>query len=210
MLMIFEVVMIGLLLFDYRLNFYRISPFTAISAPYAVLVFFNNLVAVNYGFYNISDNVIIMEFSALLCFFIGSVVARTIYRVDFRKGVNASTLGHKKIVNYRVDKIYRYCLIVVGIEIVRIVCIIFGHGVGYFFKSENEGLILRGPLGHLLLTIYPLLPIIFFTWINDKKKKKYLILCIIGGMILFSSFVKYHVIGLMVLIFLFVCMALLC
>ena len=78
MLMIFEVVMIGLLLFDYRLNFYRISPFTAISAPYAVLVFFNNLVAVNYGFYNISDNVIIMEFSALLCFFIGSVVARTI------------------------------------------------------------------------------------------------------------------------------------
>lgn len=206
MLMIFEVVMIGLLLFDYRLNFYRISPFTAISAPYAVLVFFNNLVAVNYGFYNISDNVIIMEFSALLCFFIGSVVARTIYRVDFRKGVNASTLGHKKIVNYRVDKIYRYCLIVVGIEIVRIVCIIFGHGVGYFFKSENEGLILRGPLGHLLLTIYPLLPIIFFTWINDKKKKKYLILCIIGGMILFSSFVKYHVIGLMVLIFLFVCM----
>ncbi len=206
MLMIFEVVIIGLLLFDYKLNFYRISPFSAIAVPYVVLIFLNNIVAVEYGFYRISDNVILMELSALVCFFIGAVISRGIYRRDLRKGASSSTLGHKKLANYKVDNIYRYCCIVIGIEILRIIYIALIYGIRFFFMPENEGFILRGLLGHLLLTIYPLLPIIFFAWINDKKKKKYILLCMAGAAILFSSFVKYHVIGLMVLMFLFVCM----
>lgn len=175
MLMIFEVVIIGLLLFDYKLNFYRISPFSAIAVPYVVLIFLNNIVAVEYGFYRISDNVILMELSALVCFFIGAVISRGIYRRDLRKGASSSTLGHKKLANYKVDNIYRYCCIVIGIEILRIIYIALIYGIRFFFMPENEGFILRGLLGHLLLTIYPLLPIIFFAWINDKKKKKYIL-----------------------------------
>ena len=206
MLLIFEAVIIGLLIFDYRLNFYRLSPFSAISVPYAVLIPLNNLVAVKYGFYSISDNVIIMELSALICFFIGTVISRVMCENTLKKGVKSSKLGYRKIANYKVDKIYRYCSIVIGIEVLRIIYIVLAHGIGYFFMPKNEGLILKGPLGHLLLTIYPLLPILFFTWLNDKKQKRYLMLCLLGALVLFSSLVKYHVIGLMVLMFLFVCM----
>lgn len=206
MLLIFEVIIIGLIIFDYKLNFHRISPFSAISVPYAVLILFNNVIAVEYGFYRVSNSVIVMECSALVCFFMGSVISGIMYRSDLKRGVSASTLGYRKIENYKIDRIYRYCRFVIVIEALRIMGIVLKHGIGYFFMPQNEGIILRGPLGHLLLTIYPLLPIMFLIWMNEKRKKKYLILCVLGALILFSSLVKYHVIGLMVLMFLFVCM----
>lgn len=196
-------------LYDYKKNYKRISPYSLIATPYLFIILINNNFAVKLGFYSITDQVIIMLMSGLLLFWCGVLLSRLVVKRLNKSILKADSISETKFNNYNMYSMIIYCLFVGIVEAIRILIIIARTGLRGFFSGENEGMVLSGPFGHLLLTIYPLLPIIFYYWCSDKKNRKdklIIVSFLLCAAELFSTQVKYHVMGLIMLTFIFLCL----
>ena len=203
MLLLFMVSIAILLLIEWKVtkNFINIFSMTAI--PYFVIIPLNNLYFADLlGFYKVDNEVIEMLLLGLISIFIGCLVAgifnsRRLLYVKVEDDVNVI------FERYDVRKIARLILLIEMIMLIRAAFIFFQSGISGF--SNNEGAYLSGGVGHLYLMIFPLLPVVLLKWLTDKKEKMYLIIYIIGLFIAALSFVKYNVISLVIITYIFIC-----
>lgn len=199
----FEIVCIVMIAINYYINRRMINVISIFAIPYMIVIPVNNLLMTRYGFFEISNKVIIMILVGLVCIFMGSIVADIRKRVSKTKVIVDYEQNNCKFDYYKLKKMLRYTFCVEFIVVLKFFYIVFSKGIGYLSTSAYEGELIHGILGHVFLTIYPLVPILFYYWLKNKAEKKYLIATIVCIVLLFFTFVKYHVIGMIVLIYLF-------
>ncbi len=189
---------------SYYISHHIINVVTVFSAPYMLIIPLNNILMVKLGFYLISNQTIYMVTGCLLCIFIGYIVANVFFRSKVGRKEEFESENEDIFSYYNICAMIKYTFFVEIIVFFRFVFIIVSKGLPYIATSDFEGQMLRGPLGHMLLTICPIVPVLFLYWLNNKRKFKYLVATIVCVGLLFTTFIKYHVIGMIVLIYLFV------
>lgn len=204
---------------EYKITNRLINIISVFAIPYMLIIPLNNWIMTSFGFYEISNNVILMIFSALVLIFIGSLISN-FKKIKFNIGGNLVTdfknyiskpkekkdSGNNKFQFYKIDKMRNYIFIIELITFCRLLYIIMTHGFYFLQNDEFSGVLIKGILGHLFLTIYPLIPIVFYYWLKHKDEWTYLLSTVFGITLLFFTFVKYHSIGMVLLIYLFVSM----
>ena len=197
--------MCGLLIYIcYYVSHDMINVISVFTVPYMLIIPINNLFMVRNGFYLISSQTICLIGSALLCIFTGYIIANVITKTHKRNNREREQAIENMFIHYNIQKMLKYTFIVEAIAFLRLIITIIKNGIVYISTESFAGYMVSGPIGHLLLTIYPLVPILFLYWLKNKRKVAYLVSTVICILLLFTTFVKYHVIGMMVLIFLFV------
>ena len=191
------------IVFDLYRNKKRVTPFTMIAFPYAVIILVNNTLAIHFGFFEVTLRTALLITISLLLFWLGSQLAKLITNY---KPICTDELGQGKTSRIRIAAIKRYVFLVNSVVTIRLIMLIVRAGLRGFFSPRFEGYMLSGPMGHFLLTIYPLAPIIFYSWLTNKKHISSLVLFGWTVLLLFSTQVKYHVIGIIVLTFIFTCL----
>lgn len=196
----FFVLLIAVLIFcSTRITKNIFNVFSILSIPYLLIVPINNLFVSNNGFLRISNQTLQMLSVGLVCFFVGFAIANKMNPL----GKNSHIIQQIDLNIFKMKYVLRYVLFVEVMTILRFLYIILTNGISFITTNLYEGLLTRGPLGHLLLSAYPLLPIVFFYWLKNKKEWSYLIVTLIGVLVLFLTLVKYHVIGMLVLLYFF-------
>lgn len=204
MLATFLVISFGMMLINFYINRRIINIFSAFAIPYMIIIPINNLFMVKYGFYKISEKVIGMLLVAFICIFAGGLLAEINLRVSKTQMIIDYEQSDQKFDFYKIKKMKNYVLIVEVITLLRFLYICFSKGFAYLTTEEYSGALLHGVLGHVFLTTYPLIPILFYYWLKNKRQVIYLLATLLGIVLLFLTFVKYHSIGIILLIYLFV------
>lgn len=203
MLFVFMFSIAIMLLIEWKVSKSLINIFSMFAVPYFLIIPLNNLFIADYlGFYKISNQVMKMLLLGLTSIFVGCLVigisnSRRIQNVKLADDADAL------FERYNVRKMGRLILLIEFIMLIRAVRIYLQSGIGGF--SNTDGSYLSGGLGHLYLMIFPLLPVILLKWLTDKKEKIYLFIYLIGVLISALSFVKYNVISLIIITYVFVC-----
>lgn len=199
------VLVCGILIYtSYHISHDMINIVSVFTVPYMLIVPINNFIMIKRGFYTISEQVLCLIGGSLVCIFIGYIITNTVLKVHNRLCVYQEQKIENKFSHYKMQEMLKYICIVEAAALLRLTFIIITHGLTYISNESFSGHMLSGPLGHLLLTIYPLIPILFLYWLKNKKQVLYLIATILCLGLLFTTFVKYHIIGMIVLIYLFV------
>lgn len=163
--------------------------------PYLIIVGLNNLLVHKLGFYLISDDVLLMLTLTFIVFFLGTLPFRfKMYKFSDEK--NRQLLS---TYNIKYIKIFLYTVGVLGI--IRAVWFL-RHGV-LIGEDAEEGVMGNGPIAHLLLASYSVLPIYFLYWTYTKGFKNFIPIILIF-LVAFSSFIKYNVIGPIIIVFIFI------
>ena len=92
----------------------------------------------------------------------------------------------------------RYAWIVIAVVGLRLVYHILTKGFYYLGSEKFSGVLTSGIAGHFFLTSTPLIPIMFYYWLVNKKEKRYLITTVLLTALFFMTFVKYHVISIII------------
>lgn len=166
--------------------------------PYIIIVLFNNLLIYKVGFYKIGDDALLMLTCAFVIFFLGTL--------PFKFKIHQFSDNHNECVlkSYNIKAI-RIFLYLVGILGLLQALLYFKNGMLLSADSDTEGVMGNGPIGHLLLSSYSVLPIYFLYWTYNKKFID-LLPVVLVLLVAFSSFIKYNVIGPIIIIFIFVCL----
>lgn len=199
------VLVCGILIYiSYYISHDMINIVSVFTVPYMLIVPINNFIMINRGFYMISEQVLCLIGGSLLCIFIGYIATSAYLKVHKKANIYQEQELESKFFYYNMQRMLRYVLVVEAVELLRLIYIIGTHSISYLASARFEGYMLSGPLGHLLLTAYPLAPILLLYWLSHKRKIAYLISALICVGLLFATFIKYHVIGMIVLMYLFI------
>lgn len=162
--------------------------YTLLAGPYVILVFLNQFIAQKYfGFYKISDEVILMLLGALIAFFIGSYPFTEI------------ALRSNKIESSEKFSLYNMKLLSNSVLICGSICAIWSmyvlsnNGVSVERFDESGQVLSGGIVAHLKLLVLSITPIVALYGIKSRNLK-----ALIGtSLVLFSvflSFTKYDII----------------
>lgn len=171
---------------------------SVLAVPYLFNVFFNNYFFYQLGFYKINDDVLFMIMGSLIVFFLGTCfVSPGIMPVIHEED------NEKRFSQYDMDKMTVSLIVIAVIGLLR-VCSMFVSGAfsGSRFVSA-EGVAGSGIIGHLMLLSGSLTPIVFLYWLDHKEKISSLIAVVLMLLLHFSTFIKYHVIGTVISLFIF-------
>lgn len=174
---------------------------TVLFGPYLVIVPVNNYIMTGFGFYRIGGHVLFILLSAMTAFFTGWLLESAFFHTR-RTIVQSENNLRKTLKAFDRKRIFLYCLFIDLLCICRVLLIIFRYGIGFLGQEEFSGVIVSGVLGHMLLSTFPLLPVAFLIWTKTRDFKM-LVTYFAGFFLFFLSFVKYHIIGLIVCTFLF-------
>lgn len=197
MLFVFLLISILIIIIQYRREKNWLNLSSLFIVPYLVLVSINNIIIYRFGFYQISDSVLLMLTCAFSLFYIGSRVFV----------VNSNTLikeqdNEERFAEYDIDTMTIFLYIVAIAGLIK-AFIMFRNGqFAATTISDVEGTISRGIVGHLLLASYSVLPIVFLYW-TYIKKLKYIIPVLGIFLVSFATFIKYNIIGIFVSLFIF-------
>ena len=190
-------VCITLLLIEYRRTKKMLNVCSLFILPYFFIVLLNNLFfADRFNFYYISNNVIVMLLVAFLSFFLGVSFSHLLKKNKY----TIKKYDAKK--NFNIKHLKAYVVFVEIFLLIKALIIFKNHGIGIFINDSD--VLISGIAGHLFLSIYAILPVFFYLWLGEKKKLSYLIIYLIGLGLATLSFVKYHVIGIVILTFIYI------
>lgn len=205
MSLVFLLCCVIMIIADNKITHRWINITTVLAIPYALIIPVNNLYMVKYGFYEIGDDVMWMLLGGIFCIFIGSNAAH--YLQSYRKsatGLHASLKKQNKIEYLKWGPMLHYAWAVIAVTFFRLVYIISKEGVSFLGGEDFSGMLTSGLLGHFLLTSTPLIPVMFYYWLVNKKEKQYLLTALLLVLLFFMTFVKYHVIGIIIATYLLV------
>lgn len=203
---IFLLIGIFIIWFEYRINQRIINAVNLLIVPYLIIIPINNYYMTKNGFFEISEPVINMFIASSVLFFCGSIIV-DLRKAPLRRRDNNEQLYNEDILNYyKLANMRKYVVGVETITLLRAFYVIATRGIEYLAGEDFSGVLTSGILGHLFLTIYPLIPIMFYAWLKDKKYIGFLIVAIIGVALTFLTFIKYHSIGMLVFIYLLICL----
>ena len=177
---------------------------TLLMLPYLLIIVINNFFMVNSGFNLVTTGTLEFLLITFFIFEMGSVFSKlfTTKTLVSENNINSAY----KIRNYNMKKMTFYVVVVILLSFIRLALVIFKSGISYIGSEDFSGFLTNGIVGKLLLSCFPLTPIILFEWFN-RKKDSYLLLIVIAVFSLsFLTFVKYHVISLVLITFIFLYM----
>lgn len=198
----FLIITLFMIWFEYKVDERLINVVSVITIPYIIVITINNFFAVKYGFFQISNKTILMELLGLFSIFIGTIIInhrKTILIGKYEKEYSTN----EKFQFYKMDAMRNYCIIIEILCYLRLIYFVRRHGFSYLSRDGVENF-LSGPIGHAYYTIYILLPILLYYWLKNKTQISFLIVALAGGALSFFSFTKYHIIGLLILCYLFI------
>ena len=201
MIHIFLLISCVIVFWQYKLEGKVVNLISIFMMPYIFNVAINNTLACNVlGFFKISDEVLGMLTLAFVSFFIGSLPAS----ISMCRNCIVEEDNNYRFSNYHLSMML---MLVTAIGIIgggKFLYMYFTGGFSAENFSINEGAMGSGIIGHMLLLSQSLIPIIFLYWTYNLKKISYLLPLILIMLVIFSTFVKYNIIGLAVNIFIFV------
>ncbi len=168
-----------------------------IMGPYILIIVINNWIATNFGYQEILPEVIIIIASAVLFFYFGTIVGGSLIQkigIRRRKFKQCSILNMKRIEYY-----------VVFVLVIRFFDLVYKYivnGFNFMISNDFEAMQMTGIVAHLFLSIYPLLAVLFYKGLKGKNKT-YIVLVCLGVLLTFASFIKYHTISLVLIIYLY-------
>ena len=167
-----------------------------LSAPYVFIIIFNNIWMVKYGYSSIQGNTCFVLFLYTLAIFIAGTICRLCKTTPLIKV--------RGIDNYSVKWINYFLRAVIGIRIIEVIYTVKKLGTNRIYANDFEDLQLSGVVGHLVLLGMAMVPYLFKRWMDLKNKNEFItIIAYIA--VLFLSFIKYHVIILLIVLFLEYC-----
>lgn len=175
-----------------------INPFAVMSIPYIFIVSFNKLFGEGLGFFPITDESLFVIILGLMSVAVGILIVDVLSSRRFTLTVPNNQIAQLR--NYNIDAMLYYSLGVEVLGVLKLSVIVFQFGLSGLVR---EGALVSGLFGHLLLSIYPIQPILLFAWFNNKRKLPYVGSVLLTAVLLFASFVKYHVISYVVTCFFF-------
>lgn len=177
-----------------------INLISLLAAPYMILVPLNNFFMVRNGFYKIGDSVLLMVGSSITVFFLG-----TLFITPKKLPKLSESDNDIRYDKYNIKNMSSFILFVDFFCLLKFLRL-YKDGM---FSGANidsaEGIMGTGTAGHLMLSCYCVLPIVFMYWLDHKKEIRNLIAVILFALVSFSTFVKYNIISIFVCIFIFVC-----
>ena len=144
-----------------------VTSYMTIMLPYVIIAALNNIIFVHFGFIPVENNTVALIMIASLFFYIGMMFVS-------RVNITLNGKGNKLILN--IKWVYRYVSVVIIIRILEIIYRVRAVGFGNLSNDDFSLMINHGITGHLMLSIFPLMPVIFFYWLEGRKKNTRLIL----------------------------------
>ena len=193
---------VGLFLFIMCLNMKMrhtfFDTFLFVVGPFVAIILLNNVFIVKLGFIEIPAYIITMHTVAMLVFYLGTCFSQHLYpRINSQRVVRYDSLSDYSIKTLL--WIISVCeLIIIIDDLIRLRR--FGP---LNFINGGEAFGSSSIAAHLSRLLVPLL-IILYDFYCEKKVKKYLVNLGIGLILLFATFIKYHVIGAVLSIFIYV------
>ena len=189
---------ISLVILQYKREGNLINEVSLLVIPYLFIIAGNNLIVYRFGFYKISDSVILLLLSSIIAFYIGSLIVKkesltTINEIDNSLRFSKYNVAHMRNLLY----------IIGALGLIKLLYLVNSGLFSANTYDDSEGAMSGGPVGHLLLLSYSIAPIVFLYWVEHKTKFSYLfsVLLIIG--VTFTTLIKYNVIGIVISLFIF-------
>lgn len=163
--------------------------------PYALLVPVNNYMMVRFGFYAINDEVLWMLLGAFICFFLGSAAVDSFFSLRQIPVETGPREGDDGTLYINWDAMFFYACAVSLITFLRLALFVRGHGMAAVGEEAFSGYLTTGIEGHIFLSSAPLIPVMFYYWLKNPGRIRYLlaVLCLTG--LFFMTMIKYHVIS---------------
>lgn len=196
-LIVFIASFLLLLAFNRKIKGVVLDGFFYVMAPYVVIITINNVIMTNHTFYAVKDYVIDAHTIALYVFFIGSL-----FGFSFSKRwrfVIGKTHRPERIINLKRIKI------VAAVAHLIVLMDIFMRYIRNGLESlvsDSEEFNAGFLAGHALILLVPLAIILLYNAIEHKDKAA-LTQGVISMVLIFTSFVKYHIIGAMLAVFIY-------
>lgn len=175
-----------------------ISSFSLVMLPYVVILFFNNFFFKNYNFIKIGENTCFMLLIGIISFSFGALIIS----LTINNQKKSDYFFKSCLTNYQLDAISNYVLIVIVLRIAELFLLICKYGILGLLADDFKLLVTRGVIGHLLISIFPLIPILFYHYLQYHKRK-YLFLCILFLILAFIETEKAQSISIVLATFLY-------
>ncbi len=186
------IITILIVIFYQKIYKRSINSFNAIMLPYVVILLINNHIATKFYFKEINSDTQWMIFLGIIFFFIGSVFCILTISNRFKKNNNKEINTNKILV----EKTVPYVIIVLLIRSAQLLKYYFNYGLHGMIENDFKMFVSRGPVSHLMLSVFPLMMLYFYHWLKNKKDKKYLILFLIYAIYSFIETEKAQIISL--------------
>ena len=179
----------------------RISSFAIIMAPYIMIVFLNNLVATRFGFIRVTENTMVMVLFGCFFFFVGNCVIHLLF--------NDSSSIIRKIPSdseadlLSVQRIKFYVTAALLIRVLQIGVLFLKYGLEGIVANDFALMVTRGPIGHLMISVFPLIPVLFYHWLLDKRDVLSLFLTVLYFVLAFVETEKVQVLTILIAVFLY-------
>ena len=147
----------------------RMTSFTLIMGPYIVISLLNNFVAVNFGFYRITDNTLFMVLIGCFTFFVGNCVVYSAY--SGRRLVIKDTIPGEREDILSIPRVKWYVSAVLAARILQLVLLFLKNGLEAMIINDFELMLTRGAMGHLMISVFPLIPVLFYHWVLWRQKR---------------------------------------
>ena len=170
------------------------SPTTLMIWPFVAVIAINLSIGKDYGFQIITDSSIGIILIGIFSFFIGELLCIAL----FQKYERAYTISKVVFSDKFFRNSFRYFVFVVCFIALKYIFVMKSIGLlNYFATDGGSGIITKGLSIHLILSVFPLVPILFERSITERDYKKLII--ILGFLVeVFLTYTKYHAIILVV------------
>lgn len=196
-LIVFIASFLFLLAFNRKIKGVVLDGFFYVMAPYVVIITINNVIMTNHTFYAVKDYVIDAHTVALYVFFIGSLFGFAFSKQW--KFVIGKIHRPERIINLKKIKIVA---VVTHLVVLVDICMRYIRNGLESLVSDSKEFNAGFLAGHALILLVPLAIILLYNAI-DHTDKVALIQGVISMALIFTSFVKYHIIGAMLAVFIY-------
>ena len=172
-----------------------VNAYTLIIVPYVVILLINNHFATKLNFIKINEDTQLMIFIGMICFFVGTIVTMT-FRQRVKMTYQSNEKNFQEIV--KIENFLPYIKLVLAIRIIQILILYSRYGLSGLMANDFELMLTRGWVSHLLLSIFPLMIILFYKWLENKRNKEYFILYFVYFVLAFIETEKAQVLSLIV------------
>lgn len=193
--------MVSVVMFDYLVFSKRFTAFHMVILPYLLITLINNTLGVWMGFYRITDNTMFMVLVGGLFFFAGNCLVHLAFR-DSAPVSRADISGIDRDI-LSVDRIRWYVILVLSLRFLQLLLIFARNGIDRVIANDFELLLTKGAMGHLMISVFPLIPILFYHWLIERKKIIDLFLTGLYFIMVFIETEKAQVLTITIAVFLY-------
>lgn len=178
-----------------------VGAFFFMAAPYVFIIIANNLFGTMFGFFKISIESTMLFSFGFIFFYFGCWLARPkLKRRVALHPLNAhSTFDELSYI--KIKPIFYLTIAILFIRIVDLGLKYLQIGLPAMASDDMNSFTMRGPWAHAFFASYALVAILFMYWLKHKEQKKYIYIIVLFIIIAFSSFVKYHAIVAILLLY---------